>query len=150
MASGLVLYKAMRGGARSWSDAFKRAGISAAIGVGIGFAAGYSYTAGWQGFLHGADTQAHNRSVWQKLKDALTVGGKAALDTASGSVLPPIQAAETAGAMAEAAPKIMNYTQNMYEEYGQIYGYGSENPYYDVLGVQTRDGKPYSERIMGR
>ena len=144
---GAGLIQGYAGGARSWSDAFKHAGISAAIGAGIGFAAGYSYTAGWQGFLHGADTQAHNRSVWQKLKDALSVCGKSVLDTASPGGIAPIQTVETAGAMAEAAPKIMNYTQNMYEEYGQIYGYGSENPYYDVLGVQTRDGKPYSERI---
>ena len=63
--SGLITGYA--GGAGSIGDMFSQAGIGAATGFGIGFAVGYSYTAGWQNTVHGANTQEHNANVRQQI-----------------------------------------------------------------------------------
>ena len=77
---GFGLIEGYAGGARSWEDAFGYALRGAAIGAGMGFAAGYSYTAGWQDFFHGADIQKHNRSVFERMKNGLKVSFSNAIE----------------------------------------------------------------------
>jgi RHS repeat-associated protein len=63
------------GGKGDAGDIFAQAGIGAGIGFLTGAAVGYSYTAGWQSILHGADTQAENVKVYyDKASEALSKG----------------------------------------------------------------------------
>ena len=62
--------------------------------------------------------------------------------------LPAISTVETAGELAKTAPQIKKKRQGDYEDWGDTTGeWGKKNPYYDCLGVKTKDKKSYGERI---
>ena len=115
------------GGEGDINSMMKSGLIGAGIGAVTGFAVGYSYTAGWQSVLHGADVEKHN--MVQGAKESLKVATETALDTASGSPLPPIQSGELVVELNRTIPKVYEYNQMQYEEWQEI---GGVNPYEDL------------------
>jgi len=82
--------------------------------------------------------------LWKRIRD----GTKAALDAAQPGGIPAISAVETAGEMAKTAPKVKSELQDRYDTWGNETGqWGKSNPYYDSMGVHTKDGKPYRDRL---
>ena len=63
----------------------------------------------------------------------------------------PVSTIEMSGAVVESVPKINERMQANYEEYGEMTGeWGPGNDYYYNMGVKTKDGKSYLERINQR
>ena len=86
-------------------------------------------------------------SIWDRIK-AGVLGGT---DAAGPGGTPWIQATETAGAMAAHLPTTINAQQGKYDDHGDITGeYDNRNPYYGNMGVMTRDGKSYRQRMDDR